>query len=46
MKTNNTTVYTKIQVIESIPKSKKSNVLTGIGFVLFIGGIGLGYFRS
>jgi hypothetical protein len=45
MKANeqNTIIYPKIQAIEPTLKSKKSNVLIGIGFVLFIGGIGLGY---
>ncbi len=45
METNNINIYIypKIQAIEPTPISKKSRVLTGIGFVLFIGGIGLGY---
>lgn len=43
MNTDSTITYPQSQAIEPTLKSKKSNVLTGIGFVLFIGGIGLGY---
>lgn len=44
MKTNNTITYPQVQAIEPTVKSKKSNVLTGAVFGLFLGGLALNYF--